>query len=604
MGVTVNGRIYDISIKKDTTTYGFMTVPTSAEFRRRANDFAPVIGVPGMQLEYAEDMWRPWTLSDFRGGIGQEEWKDPTMFYDMLPGIRIFKNRIQLDTQFITEDASQNATYGVDFKGDHYAIVANKIRKRGTPWTEVHASVGAKPFTDIKVYGDKIYACAPGDTVYYSGNGTAWNEATQMPAKANTRALLAFRGDLWTATNTALRYSPDPINGPWKPSGDPIKIGDERGQLKWLTVIGGFIAIGRSDGIYLYEGSGSRAEGPVIDFENMAWEGNCKLFTVADGFLYYNVGDRVKRTDLQGAEFDVTPLTSGSNAKDLRGFGIPVGGQGYQGHIYVAFTSAYGNMPIIMEMPTIDPGGWRLVYEGTSGQTMNGAWFSDGANRLLINDGATRTQRFEGKRDAPYADYVQSTDIITSWFDAGDVWSKKIFAAILAYTRGLSATEKITLYYEKDNSGSWVPITTLTSGRENEVPFDPTNIAISARKLRLKIKLERDAGDSSNTPVLELPLVTSYMVRPDPVYAQQVIIRLHDNIMTHDGKPVEQTAATLKAFLRACEAYEFPLEYTDRDGATWDVFISRTEELRNFFFEDRAGNRRQEDVMVVTMREV
>jgi len=450
----------------------------------------------------------------------------------------------------------------VDFKGDHYAIVGKKIRKRTTAgggWGEVHSSTSN--FTDIKVYGTRIYACAPGDTTYYSANGTAWSELTQLPQKANARALLAFRGDFWAATHTALRFSPDPVNGPWKPTNQnkPIKVGDERAVLNKMAVIGGFIAIGRADGIYIYEGSGSRAEGPVIDFENMEWAGNCKLFTVVDGFLYYNVGDRVKRTDLQGAEFDVTPFIDGDTDKELYGFGTPVGGQGYQGHIYVAFEKTENVYPVVLEMPTIDVGGWRKVYRGSSGATMKGAWFSDVANRLLVNDGTTRSQRFQGRRDVPYPSYVETANFLTSWFDAGDVYSPKAFGSLLAYLRELAAKQTVTFYY-RTRRGSWRLIDKLSSGHEIEMLFDRAWISIAARRIQLKAVLA--TSQSGKTPVLELPLVVKYMVRPVPKYGQQVIVRLEDKIGDRNGKTIETSAATLTQFLRDCEAYPNPIQYT------------------------------------------
>lgn len=600
------------SVTLTATVYGMMTVVQATEFRRRANDFAPVIGVPGAQLEYAEDVWRPWVLGDFRGSLGQENWDDPTRPYEMTPGLRIFKDRITLDTQFHDEDDAIIVTKGVDFKGNHYAIDQTgshkNVRKRvpaGT-WSTVYTA--SHTIRDIYVFGDYIYIGTGGGGMFYSQDGSSWSATAKDPSQ-NVHNLLMYRQYLWAGIQWKLWFNPHPRAAEWKPE-QGIIVGDGDSDLvtlyeiNGLAILGGIIAIGRSNGIYIYEGSGNRAEGPIIDFENKIWSGNCGVFFVTDGFLYYNVGDRIKRTDLRGSEFDVTPSMTGSTAKEIYGFGHPVGGQGYQGHAYIGFDDMEGLYPVVLEMPTIDVGGWRMVYKGASGDSMRGAWFSAVAQRLVINDGATRTQRFTIATDTAYPDYVQTASVTTPWFDAGDVWSQKIFAAMLAYARDLSATETIALYYEKDYSGSLVLINTFTSGRENETVFDPTRIAISARKLRLQIVLSRDAADSTVTPVLILPLVATYMVRPKPTYAQQVIVRLHDNIQTHDGKPTEHSAATLKAFVRACEAYDFPIEYTDRDGDTWDVFVSRTEELRQFKFTDQAGNRRQEDVMVITMREV
>lgn len=602
MGTTVNGRVYDVAIKKGGSTYGFMLVPNQADTRRRASEAVPIIGVPGAQLEYAHDMWRPWTLRDFRGGLGQEEWEDPTKFDDMSAGIRIYRNRIGLDTAFLDEDASQNATDGVDFGGDHYAIVGTKIRKRTKStdtWSEVHSSTSE--FTDICVFGTKIYACAPGDTTYYSSNGTTWNELTALPARTSTQALLAFRGSLWACTNTKLRFSDDPLNSPWKPD-NGIKIGDEKAHTWRLAVIGGIIAIGRTDGIYIYEGSGERAEGPVIDFENLTWLGNCKCFFVTDGFLYYNVGDRLKRTDLQGAEWDITPTWSGNVSKELYGFGSPVAGFGYQGHAYVAFDGMASNKPALLEMPTVDVGGWRLVYEGTGGNTMNGAWFSDGANRLLVNDGTTRVQRFQGYRDIPYPDYVTSAHIITSLFDAGDVWSDKLFGGLIVSARDCDATETIKIYYRKKGAGSWTLIKTISADGVTQCDFDPTNTLVKAQRIQLKVELNSSGG--SDTPILELPLVVMYMVRAQAVHGSHIWIRAEDNLDTHDGDRSEWTAAQIKTFLRACEDYVPPLEYTDSEGTTRKVVAMQVNEWRNFTFTDLTGARETKDVMEVVLREV
>ncbi len=614
--LTAEGPGPTITITGSIITHGFLTVPTSAEFRRRANDFAPVIGVPGMQLEYQEDIWRPWTLGDFRGGIGQEEWKDPTRFYEMTPGIRIYKNRLTLDTQIVQEDASITRDYGIDFNGDHYAIergISAVIRKRTTA-TGAWSTVATLPnvVTDLAVFNGKIWASTWGSKMYYSSDGTTWNAYTDSQCFDNICRLLCYRDGLWIIAPDKMKYYFLSRTGlKWDPLDWHINIGDPSTvySVNGVAVIGGVIAIGRTDGIYIYEGSGGRAEGPIIAFENQAWGWNCRVFTVVDGFLYYNVGRQVKRTDLQGSEFDVTPEITGSTAKEQYGFGIPKGGQGRQGHIYVAFDDMEGLYPVVLEMPTIDIGGWRMVYKGASGATMTGCWFSDVADRLLLNDGATRTQRFQPHSDAPYPDYVASAEIITSRFDAGDVWSKKVFRKILTWARELTSTETIKLYFEKDYSGAWVLVDTLTSGTQNESYFDPNNIANSARKWGLKILLSRGAT-TSKTPVLILPIVVSYVVRPDPVYAQQTVVRLQEGIMTHPGTKGRYTLTaaditTLKAFLRTCEAYEFPVELKDRYGDTWDVFITRTEELRSFRYPtDLEGGQRQEDVMVLTMREV
>jgi len=590
--------------------YGFMTALVAGEIRRRANDFAPVISVPGAQREYTEDVWQPWTMGDFRGGLGQENWEDPTKFYEMTQGLRIFKDRITLDTQIVDEDVNATRSKGVDFKGDHYAIYRGsdiKIDKRTTAtgaWSNVKTLGTGKFTTDICVYRGRLWVPTHGDYFWTSADGTTWTQRQQPVGVAYLYNMLSFRNMIWACNGYKMWAWLDLLTTDHAGTFD-IGDADTVYGVKNLALIGGVMAIGRTNGIYIYEGSGNRAEGPIIDFENMAWDGNCKLFTVVDGFLYYNVGTRVKRTDLQGVEFDITPLTSGTMIKDIYAFGTPVGGQGCQGHIYVAFDGWDGtnHIPYVLEMPTIDIGGWRLVYQGSAGATMNGCWFSDVADRLLIGDGHTRTQRYRSQSDMPYSNYVSTASLTTSWFDAGDVWSKKVFNALLAYARELTATETIKFEYEKDYSGSWVTITTISSGRENQVPFDPTNIAISARKLRLRITLSRGT-DASKTPVLVLPTVASYVVRPDPTYAQQVFIILQDNILTHDGKPSEQTAATLKQFLRDCEAYEFPLTYVDRYGASWDVLISRSDELRQFKFTDQAGNSRQENVMQLVLKEV
>lgn len=612
MGITVNGRVYDIAITKGATTYGMMVALTQGELRQRDNDFAPIIGVPGAQMEYAEGIWRPWTLSDFRGGLGQEDWKDPTCFYQMTPGLRFSKGRIQLDTQFYNEDSGDTKTKGVDFGANHYAITGNAVKKRIPAGTWSISKDFGVPVTDLCVFQGELQASTWGSKIWHTPDGTTWTQHTDTPGVYIGR-MIPFRNALWVADNTQMWYRQKKADGSWAWFPDhywesqvgAIQIcepGNPFG-LQGLAVLGGVIIIGRHNGIYVYEGSGNRAEGPVIDFENMVWGGNCKLFTVVDGFLYYNVGNRIKKTDMQGAEFDITPMITGDAAKERYGFGIPVGGQGYQGHIYVAFDDMEGLYPVVLEMPTIDVGGWRKVYEGTSGATMYGAWLSDAQDRLFASDGTTRSQRFQSHTDAPYPDYVSTAYLITSRFDASDVWSKKIFASILMYARELSATETIALYYEKDYSGTWVLIGTATSGRQIEMIFDPTTIAISARKLWFKIVLSRGA-DTSKTPILQLPLVASYVVRPDPTYAQQVVIRLQDNITTHDGKPVEQSASTLKAFLRLCEAYEFPLVYTDRYGEAWNVIVSRTQEIRNYFVTSTTGIARVEDVMMVTFKEV
>ncbi len=128
--------------------------------------------------------------------------------------------------------------------------------------------------------------------------------------------------------------------------------------------------------------------------------------------------------------------------------------------------------------------------------------------------------------------------LITGWFDCGTHTLEKYWSRITLFADQLSATERITIYYQTEATQAtntepeafidWTRAgATSGSGKEQAI-----NLRITSRKIRFLIRL---TGDFAHTPVL-LGYNVEYLARVEASNSYPLTVRLTDLGVDRDGR--------------------------------------------------------------------
>ncbi|RLC80046.1 MAG: hypothetical protein DRJ03_22420, partial [Chloroflexi bacterium] len=277
MGVWVDGQLYDIAIERaNGERLGFMIVKGS-DRKERVNDWAPVISTTG-EPQYSSGVWRPWTQSDWSGGLGQEIWdsSEKTRFYEAEGVETRIDGRVMLATAVTVTDPDIAAAQPVDYGGKIFmratATYCLRQYESGVGWSTAY-SFAAIP-TDICVHGSDLYV-AVGDSedmwVWRSG---AW---TQLDVAASRLAV--WDEKLWRSKGHEIFYT-ETAGSTWSSA---IAVGDSSTTITSMCPFAQKLYIGKEDGLYYYDGSDVVQ---MIDCRNRLWSGNFVQMAEWEGYLY------------------------------------------------------------------------------------------------------------------------------------------------------------------------------------------------------------------------------------------------------------------------------------------------------------------------------
>lgn len=517
MGVYVDGVEYDVAIERSTgEQLGFMIVPHS-DRRERINDWAPNISTTG-ELAYAEGVWRPWTQSDWSGGLGQEVWdqSEQTKFYEAEGVETRIKGKVMMATAVTVGDAGVTAAQPVDHASYIFmrSTASPCVRRYedGVGWTNQGTVTLADPATDLIVYGTSLYIAsaassysirnAAGD--YGLGPVDREHFATWNPGA--TPSLYGSHGHQIFASTDGTTW------------GAAISVGDSSSDITSLTPFAQSLYIGKEDGLFYYDGTDVVQ---MIDCRNRIWSGNFCELAEWEGYLYFNILRRIYKYS-ESAIIDITPNMYGDLTKESYDYGIPKALVVSPTALYVAFDLAENDYPCVLAYTGL---GWHPVYKGTSGDTMYGMGYSAELDWLLINDGNTRYRQLVSMTDYPYPAFGGATGVLTfAKFDGAMPQTPKAAKSVTLHTRDCSATEKITVQYRKDGATAWEEVGDVTSSPHEEISLAPLAGALEVTS-DIQIQLILSTGTIGLSPVLE-HFTLQWLPRPEAIYAHLVSLRL------------------------------------------------------------------------------
>lgn len=578
------GTTHDVTFDHENTVVGFMIDPGSYR-SERVDDFAPRIST-GDDPAYRESFWNAWVQSNFTEGVDQTVFENRNRFYSS--DGNIFASRpegLQLNSAWNSSETSKAATAPqmIDFvAGSDFVITAigTKIRRYNigaATWTDSTTTLGASAVW-LHRHGAYVFAaCGSGADLYRSSDLITW---TQPAAGQKASGFCSWeRGTsiylvLWTGTT--FKTSTD-SGATWSTA---VSVGNPYTNITGIESAFGVMVIGKEDGLYYYDGTNVVEE---MTFANRLYAYNCRALVYWDGFLYTSILDRVYKLSFSGGGLanmvDITPVQTGTSAREIWGHGIPVWMWASPTRLYVLFDDGQSTYT---ELLTYNGTGWQQEYLSGTSVNPNAGGYSRLSSRVWINTSASSgTTLYRGLRslgDAPTTDYPATGVITTSDFDAGLPLMFKAWRDVFVELRDVSGSGQVLIECSVDRGTTWTTVGTATANGRQLFSFPSSTRMLADQRLRLRFTLSRNSATSS--PVL-VRFGVNFLNRPNPIYGYSITLKLANGQVLRDSTGETLTVAERVEFLQSCEGSSNPVMFTDMLGESYLVYITKTSAVRS-----------------------
>lgn len=530
---------------------GLMLVPGTVVNMARATPFTQRIST-GKPTHSDLDNWDVISSQDWTHGLGQEGGGDPSALdlaaYYFADGIETsIPGSIQLATECVSSDAGFVARTFCD-GGNTYVFAGGNTSTRyydpvGNTWANAETGLAAASVAMVE-YKAVLYNFLTGNNVARmcanpASAPTTWAAITGSVARS---VACVWKDKLWAAGNNATDinsiYSFDGTT--WSSA---VAIGDSGVGITSLTACGTYLAIGKKDRLFLYDGTNVIETGLVVS----PYVDNFRGATYFNGQYWYPRLNKVEKTDsLSSISItDRTPAKWGSEAAINYGYGFPIGFTANCNRVFALFHQAENSYPVVLKHNQL---GWHPVYVGTAGATAYAIYYSEVADRLFFNDGATRFQRYLTNGN-PYPSYPTSgTQYIEFSIDSvGFDEIDKAYRSLSLIAENLTANVKITAYYQDNKDGVWTAFpSSFTTSPQQEINFSTSVTAIGARLMQVRLVLTTNSATA--TPRVKVATMKR-ILRPKTYFVVSASVQIADYVRLLDGTKDTNTASDLLSSL-------------------------------------------------------
>jgi len=410
----------------------------------------------------------------------------------------------------------------ISYNDDIYMACGEDLYYTETTWSFQQLYDFGATITDLCVFDGKLFVALGGSTAYqYSSDGITFTASTLDDPYANlfvsAPSPTGAEWNLWKAvTPNEVKASDNPVNGGTQWTTSAYKIGDASSDITRLMLLNENLLVGKEDGLYHLDPEG-RVHSLLPELQHVKSSVNFKHVTNYKGSLIFSLKKHVAELSSYLTYGLIDPYM------DLLDMDVRpecVGVASDYDWLYVAMNDGT-NYRIFKGKKT--ESGWEwcpLVNLGTSAISNIYVSYYLGTTTLFHDyyESSTYYNGYVFLSDNPIADstagwnaiysFTTTTSgyLITGWYDAGHRDWTKTFQSVLIEVKmnsgDMDANKKVTLYYEIDESGSWVSIdtayTTATAAGTKKY-FDLSNV--SCKKIRFKIQLDTDS--TTKTPIVK-----------------------------------------------------------------------------------------------------
>jgi hypothetical protein len=478
-----------------------------------------------------------WVTSDLSGGIGVQTHRPPdtnTRYSDGTLDTR-FKNQLTLSPLITTRGNLTGITKMVPWRGTLYAASGSTLYKwveGSSSWSSV--SNRTSTIVDMVPAGtDRLYVSygAAKNIEYYNGNVT-WTDtgqkghylyadvgtSTTLWATQTDNTIDKYASGVWT------NESPKMVEAANEPDNFLI------GGFKWVDAAGDEkLYVITKKGLYSHETSSTIATATTFQFP---YHPEVGVGDIWNGNYYLPVGASI----LRWKPDDALPTPVGPDLDE----GLPTSYSGRIGRVVgtSAYLYAFVNGVSASTYGAIlasSGGGWAMLYANASANVTYsaGCSFADDTTYRLwfaTSAAAYSTEIPRGMhnplRNGVATPHYQASGVLyTPWFNAKWPEQNKLALLIKVVAVNATATETILVEAQYDQENTWNTIGTVNSTGETTFGIEHDAGGKVFRKMRLRLTMSRDAGDTSKTPVLD-SVTLEFIRRPKPLWSLQVTIDL------------------------------------------------------------------------------
>ena len=524
----------------------------------------------------AGDQWDVITYADWSHGLGQEgadeEAGDLAMFMDShgietsIPGQLTLATKVVLsDNSFIARALCDGGNRYV-FAGGDTSIRYGDFTVEPGVWANAVTGLAAG-VTDLAEYKGKLYAALGTGQDMRVCDAPATAPTTWTTLTGIKRTLLkVWKDKLWAASGNSL-YSFD--GATW---GSALVCGDSSIPITGLVEYGNLLVVFKEDRVMLCDGTNIVEAG--VTYSRYAKNGQRPALW--GGYIWLPQQANVKRLSGLGvapAETDLSPVYPYSIYASIPsftyGWGLPVAMAVGPKNLFVMFELTSGSGMTVLKRNDF---GWHAVWQNAG--SAYALYYSQVADRLFINDGSTRFQRYLSN-GSPYPDYdtVLPGELRLSWDTARFNEIPKAWRSITLDMVNTNLTRYVKMRYvtQRWPGGIATDLPGLfTSPPQQEVLFSGSAAAISANWVRLNLQMYTD--NAAQTPVVNA-ITVKRLLRPPKLFVVTADVRIADNLMQLDKTLDPNTATDLKSALLTAANSVTPITLQTPDGLTHEGYL-------------------------------
>jgi hypothetical protein len=547
-----HGGAWDIVLEKQLTSerMGFLT--TAPHVIEQINNAAPAVSVGG-DPAYSNEAWQQIVITDFATGGDRLRFETSDRRYQWSDGevALHIPDRVVLASKWnnIAGFTGETCTARqiLDFSPSTGAYEIRVVMGTGTKLKVYHTSSGSTPNAlpggvafagNVKhlFCNDQYMFIALGASGSYRWTGqTVTAGFTSLAVNADCFGW--YQEVLYRGLGSTLYVATNNDGSAW--SATTHQVGWPSTTISDMYEYANMLVLAKPEGLYGWDGTNVVLLHPFLETRSTyngafgcGWHGAIyfpELATVQKGAMVNGLLTAVQ---------DVTPIMSGTQAKERYNHGTMIRAFATPHRLVAAFTGGEGTYPEVLSYNEI---GWHQLYRGTSG-TMNAAGFSRVQDWIVINVGSeTYYKRVTNAGDGEYPDWDSVTgEFYTPAYDAGKPDEFKLWHSIRFRALNLSELLTCSVYYRVDG-GSWTQAgSTLIESPANpdlmvDIVLDSTNRMVSGKKIEFRFVLANGGAGATLTPELRGPFVVRYVSVPLTYDQLRMTLQLDENAPLRNG---------------------------------------------------------------------
>lgn len=370
---------------------------------------------------------------------------------------------------------------------------------------------------------------------------------------------------------------------------------------------GSDLYVAKPDGLWVIGQDNTARRVLNLESSSTTWDRVFNLFTIYNGYLYFNQGARIYQWN--GARMLDVSIPRFTDAFPYVEVSQILAGTSGAGYLFVlASWKPQGSTKYIISLFAHDGVGWHKLYDFPylydNDAEMNWIYnrsymmsfipkvgFQWTQNSLVVGirdkvylDSMSYYKFYIGEGNSPTPPFNSSGTFYTSRIDAGFRRVTKSSPSILIQADNV-INGTIHVEVKWDDQIGWTRIGTITSGGMHEFNFAPVNIYTKTIEYKhATFRFIISTNNENNTPIIE-NFTLRVLMRPDTFYGFNFDI-VASKGFSYDGVVFEDQPEEIMNYIKQLRDSKAPIQFVDPFGSTYYGYISSVNATTLELFEN------------------